>query len=237
MFSEKLNELVFLHYNQRLRAINLKRYPEITHASAEDFFVPIDLEHVFAFDDTLGEWIEEREEPLLHNLNAHDLLREVELGLAEDDEEDTSNAGRRHSVSDRPTSSNRRRDRTSTSTQMAPCRHSISERPSGQSGEGASAQRRRIERRKSQLIPNSQPPSRRDMGLPRLMILPMTMAIQMMDFFGEIVIRLGLVLRKMSTRGFRRGFTSISVTSIRHGRNHSAHLLMAIKTCLNMVLG
>jgi len=53
---KKLHKLVFVHYNMRLSVRNL------THQrDQDDYYNPIDLNHVFNEDDILDTWIQERE--------------------------------------------------------------------------------------------------------------------------------------------------------------------------------
>jgi len=52
---KKLHKLVFVHYNMRLRVRNL------THQrDQDDYYNPINLNHVFNDDDILVAWIQER---------------------------------------------------------------------------------------------------------------------------------------------------------------------------------
>ena len=58
---EKLHKLVFVHYNMRLRVKNLM-YKNDT----DDFYDPIDLNHIFDENDILDEWVRENEPSLIH---------------------------------------------------------------------------------------------------------------------------------------------------------------------------
>eukprot|EP00268_Persea_americana_P019780 TRINITY_DN2017_c0_g1_i1.p1 TRINITY_DN2017_c0_g1~~TRINITY_DN2017_c0_g1_i1.p1 ORF type:complete len:135 (+),score=32.30 TRINITY_DN2017_c0_g1_i1:279-683(+) len=60
---QKLNKLVYIHYNLKLWSRNRKiRQFE----DQRDYFCPINLDYIFSEEDTvLGEWLEEQEEPML----------------------------------------------------------------------------------------------------------------------------------------------------------------------------
>ena len=59
----KLNKLVYIHYNLKLRSRNRRRRQFEDH---RDYFCPINLDYIFSEDDTvLGQWLEEQEEPVL----------------------------------------------------------------------------------------------------------------------------------------------------------------------------
>lgn len=60
---EKLNKLVYIHYNLKLQSKNRRR----AFKDQQDYFCLINLETIFfsAKDYVLGEWLEEVEEPLL----------------------------------------------------------------------------------------------------------------------------------------------------------------------------
>ena len=57
---KKLHKLVFVHYNMRLRVRSLMHQRD-----QDDYYNPIDLNHVFNDDDILDAWIQEREQPVL----------------------------------------------------------------------------------------------------------------------------------------------------------------------------
>ena len=57
---KKLHKLVYVHYQMRFRVKNLMQ-----ERSDEDFYNPIDLNHIFNGNDILDEWIREGEEPIL----------------------------------------------------------------------------------------------------------------------------------------------------------------------------
>ena len=60
---QKLNKLVYIHYNLKLRSRNRKRRQ---FEDQRDYFCPINLDYIFSEEDTvLGEWLEEQEEPML----------------------------------------------------------------------------------------------------------------------------------------------------------------------------
>ena len=59
---QKLHKLVFVHYNLRLRVRNL-----LYKQQDEDYYNPIDLNHIFEDDDILDDWIRETEQPVLDN--------------------------------------------------------------------------------------------------------------------------------------------------------------------------
>ena len=61
---KKLDKLVYVQYNVRLRVKNLMQ-----ERSDEDLYNPIDLNHIFNDDDILDEWIREGEEPILSSDN------------------------------------------------------------------------------------------------------------------------------------------------------------------------
>ena len=61
---KKLDKLVYVHYNVRLRVKNLMQ-----ERSDEDLYNLIDLNHIFNDDDILDEWIREGEEPILSSDN------------------------------------------------------------------------------------------------------------------------------------------------------------------------
>ena len=53
---KKLHKLIFVHYNMRLRVKNLTYQRD-----QDDYYNPIDLNHVFNVDDILDAWIHERD--------------------------------------------------------------------------------------------------------------------------------------------------------------------------------
>ncbi|KAK9290730.1 hypothetical protein L1049_008906 [Liquidambar formosana] len=56
----KLEELVYVHYNLRLRTRNLtNRYHN------DEYYSPIDLNHIFDDEDILDDWIRETEQPTM----------------------------------------------------------------------------------------------------------------------------------------------------------------------------
>ncbi|XP_027174366.1 uncharacterized protein LOC113773978 [Coffea eugenioides] len=57
---KKLHKLVFVHYNMRLKVKNLMHQRD-----TDDFYNPIDLNHIFHQDDILDDWIRENEQPTL----------------------------------------------------------------------------------------------------------------------------------------------------------------------------
>ena len=57
---KKLHKLVYVHCNIRLQVKNLMQ-----ERNNEDFYNPIDLNHIFNDDDILDEWIQEGEELIL----------------------------------------------------------------------------------------------------------------------------------------------------------------------------
>ncbi|XP_051149227.1 uncharacterized protein LOC127263948 [Andrographis paniculata] len=59
---EKLHKLVYVHYNMRLR---VKIFMQRT--DTDDFYDPIDLNHIFDENDILDEWVRENESPLIHD--------------------------------------------------------------------------------------------------------------------------------------------------------------------------
>jgi len=60
---ERLEKLVFVHYNMRLRQRTLKR-----KTTEQEL---IDLDNIFHEEDPLGEWIREREDRLLDDRDNH----------------------------------------------------------------------------------------------------------------------------------------------------------------------
>ncbi|RWR73239.1 hypothetical protein CKAN_00150000 [Cinnamomum micranthum f. kanehirae] len=60
---QKLNKLVYIHYNLKLRSRNRRRRQFEDH---REYFCPINLDYIFSEEDTvLGQWLEEQEEPVL----------------------------------------------------------------------------------------------------------------------------------------------------------------------------
>eukprot|EP00262_Sarcandra_glabra_P022250 TRINITY_DN9814_c0_g2_i3.p1 TRINITY_DN9814_c0_g2~~TRINITY_DN9814_c0_g2_i3.p1 ORF type:complete len:129 (-),score=12.94 TRINITY_DN9814_c0_g2_i3:175-561(-) len=57
---ERLQDLVYCHYNMRLRVRNIQRAKR-----DDESFNPIELNNIFDDADPLREWIEEKEEALL----------------------------------------------------------------------------------------------------------------------------------------------------------------------------
>ncbi|RWR91145.1 hypothetical protein CKAN_02028900 [Cinnamomum micranthum f. kanehirae] len=57
---QKLEKLIFVHYNMRLRAKNLQRKENVDYD-------PINLDYIFEEDDPLDEWLDEREDAVLPN--------------------------------------------------------------------------------------------------------------------------------------------------------------------------
>ena len=57
---KKLHKLVFVHYNMRLKVKILMHQRD-----TDDFYNPIDLNHIFHQDDILDDWIRENEQPTL----------------------------------------------------------------------------------------------------------------------------------------------------------------------------
>ncbi|XP_073138631.1 uncharacterized protein [Henckelia pumila] len=58
----KLHKLVYVHYNMRLRVRNLMHKNE-----DDDYYSPIDLDHIFKDDDILNEWTRDNEPPVLQD--------------------------------------------------------------------------------------------------------------------------------------------------------------------------
>ncbi|XP_073034578.1 uncharacterized protein [Primulina eburnea] len=59
---KKLHKLVYVHYNMRLRVRNLM------HKSGDDdYYSPIDLDHIFSDDDILNEWTRDNEPSVLQD--------------------------------------------------------------------------------------------------------------------------------------------------------------------------
>ncbi|XP_073309172.1 uncharacterized protein [Primulina huaijiensis] len=83
---EKLHKLVYVHYNMRLRVRNLTCRKE-----EDDYYSPIDLNHIFHDDDILSEWIRDNEPPVLQD----DDLAWLDEGIQElhSDEHNTTTNG------------------------------------------------------------------------------------------------------------------------------------------------
>ncbi|KAL0367740.1 UNVERIFIED_CONTAM: hypothetical protein Sradi_3664100 [Sesamum radiatum] len=81
--TEKLHKLVYAHYNMRLRVRNLMYQRE-----DDDYYNPIDLNHIFHDNDILEEWTREAEEPLLPENNLDWLDEEGRMDNVENDEDD-----------------------------------------------------------------------------------------------------------------------------------------------------
>ncbi|XP_073015757.1 uncharacterized protein [Primulina eburnea] len=78
---EKLHKLVYVHYNMRLRVRNLMCGKE-----DDDYYSPIDLNHIFHDDDILSEWIRDNEQPVLQD----DDLAWLDEGIQNIDAEETN---------------------------------------------------------------------------------------------------------------------------------------------------
>ncbi|RWR92085.1 hypothetical protein CKAN_02127800 [Cinnamomum micranthum f. kanehirae] len=98
----KLEKLVFVDYNMRLRARNL------TRRDNEDY-QPINLDYIFEEDNPLNEWLAEREDPVLNDT--------IFLNEAMADTEDFQLDEGQNSPPQRPT----RRSATPTSTEPSTC--------------------------------------------------------------------------------------------------------------------
>ena len=72
---QKLNKLVYIHYNIKLR--NRQRRREFE--DHPDYFCPINLNYIFSEnDDVLAQWIEEVEEPVLdHDEQIGDMVQDL----------------------------------------------------------------------------------------------------------------------------------------------------------------
>lgn len=68
-------DILYIRYNQRLKAYNQWRYSEVQCAR-------INLDHLFAYNDPLSEWINEDEPPVLHDLDA-ELYHKIEMEVVE----------------------------------------------------------------------------------------------------------------------------------------------------------
>ncbi|XP_073063748.1 uncharacterized protein [Primulina eburnea] len=86
---EKLHKLVYVHYNMRLRVRNLTCRKE-----KDDYYSPIDLNHIFHDDDILSEWIRDNEPSVLQD----DDLAWLDEGIQElhSDEHNTTTNGQSH---------------------------------------------------------------------------------------------------------------------------------------------
>ena len=95
---KKLHKLVYVHYNVRLRVKNLMQ-----DRSDEDFYNPINLNHIFNDDDILDEWIREGEKPILSSDNLdwldQDLPSKEGREVARADDGGTSNEVSMHGSS------------------------------------------------------------------------------------------------------------------------------------------
>ncbi|CDP17321.1 unnamed protein product [Coffea canephora] len=83
---KKLHKLVFVHYNMRLKVKILMH-----QGDTDDFYNPIDLNHIFHQDDILDDWIRENEQPTLPEDNLDWLdkgIHQTELESSEYQEHD-----------------------------------------------------------------------------------------------------------------------------------------------------
>lgn len=78
---KKLQKLVFVHYNMKLRMRDQKRNSQ---QEIEESFNPINLDYIFQEDDPLSPWMEEREGPLLDGVQNSEWLPILDT----DDEDD-----------------------------------------------------------------------------------------------------------------------------------------------------
>ncbi|KAL0296220.1 UNVERIFIED_CONTAM: hypothetical protein Sradi_6674100 [Sesamum radiatum] len=81
--TEKLHKLVYAHYNMRLRVRNLMYQRE-----DDDYYNPIDLNHIFHDNDILEEWTRETEEPMLPENDLDWLDEEGRMDNVPNDEDD-----------------------------------------------------------------------------------------------------------------------------------------------------
>ncbi|KAL0361974.1 UNVERIFIED_CONTAM: hypothetical protein Sradi_3881900 [Sesamum radiatum] len=81
--TENLHKLVYAHYNMRLRVRNLMYQRE-----DDDYYNPIDLNHIFHDNDILEEWTREAEEPLLPENDLDWLDEEGRMDNVQNDEDD-----------------------------------------------------------------------------------------------------------------------------------------------------
>ncbi|XP_073038171.1 uncharacterized protein [Primulina eburnea] len=88
---EKLHKLVYVHYNMRLRVRNLTCRKE-----EDDYYSPIDLNHIFHDDDILSEWIRDNEPAEIRILSRDD----GEDSDDSDDGNDQQGLGKHHRSQD-----------------------------------------------------------------------------------------------------------------------------------------
>ncbi|KAL0370475.1 UNVERIFIED_CONTAM: hypothetical protein Sangu_0365600 [Sesamum angustifolium] len=81
--TEKLHKLVYAHYNMRLIVRNLMYQRE-----DDDYYNPIDLNHIFHDNDILEEWTREAEEPMLPENDLDWLDEEGRMDNVPNDEDD-----------------------------------------------------------------------------------------------------------------------------------------------------
>ncbi|XP_057970336.1 uncharacterized protein LOC131159441 [Malania oleifera] len=85
----RLQKLVFVHYNMRLK---LRRTMRRSQREIEEGFNPINLDYIFEEDDPLSQWLEERETPLLDGQDNSNWLNEEVGGTTEGGDQPPINA-------------------------------------------------------------------------------------------------------------------------------------------------
>ncbi|KAG8382283.1 hypothetical protein BUALT_Bualt05G0060700 [Buddleja alternifolia] len=115
---EKLHKLVYYHYNMRLRVRNMM------HRNDDDYYSPIDLNHIFDDDDILEEWTRENEQPILSD----DILDSVDRVISQEEDD--------HATTSAPRRRNEERSRNSRGKNVASENLSDDSDDSDESGDG-----------------------------------------------------------------------------------------------------
>ncbi|XP_073269387.1 uncharacterized protein [Primulina huaijiensis] len=85
---EKLHKLVYVHYNMRLRVRNLMQ-----KSGDDDYYNPIDLDHIFNDDDILNEWTRDNEPSVLQDDDLEWLYQGYEISNAQESNKNKNNEG------------------------------------------------------------------------------------------------------------------------------------------------